>query len=561
MALPNASKRKIFDDRYEILSIVGRGEDSVVYHARHISGSAQDVALKVLVKRKDDANLSDKLRKEALTLVSCRNKYVVRLDDFHSVDDICYLSMEYAPYGDLTKYTHNKRERIPSSQVIVFLKQCLEALDFIHATGVIHRDIKPENILVVSESEIRMADFGLALLPGDDVNIDELKRGVGTLAYLPPETLQGITYDARSDLYSLGLSFIEILIGSNPYTSIPLAEQLEARKNLQEVKVRLESVSTPVHIGSLLLKLVAFDPEDRFMSALEALRAIEDPTFRFDVMSSNIDTTETPVRSQAETINIPEHISSQSHPHAQIANNDKPEKPVAQSTERIDLDRIKSLIKQKSTTPNQQNQRTSKPPTQNSASKAQTAPASAQKGVQNTPSVAKRQNTRSTNFKVQSTLKTFVAITVGFALITVLVLLVVKFLFTDESPKPSVTPQNAIKATDNPVVPQKVAPALKSLSHGIHSGLVRGLLPQGDVPLAFISNPTKHTITLLFGVPGWLPTEISTSTPSGSPSQEYIFRSNGLILKFNQEMPSATITGTVTDIVTGTTGSWVINQP
>ncbi len=110
MTLPNNSKRKIFDGRYEILSIVGRGAESVVYHARHISGAAQEVALKVLVQKKSTSStagresLSDKLRKEALTLVSCRFKYVVRLDDFHSVDQLCYLSMEFAPLGDLTKF-------------------------------------------------------------------------------------------------------------------------------------------------------------------------------------------------------------------------------------------------------------------------------------------------------------------------------------------------------------------------------------------------------------------------------------------------------------------------
>ena len=96
MALPSNTKRKIFDGRYEVLSIVGRGIDSVVYHARHVSGSNQEVALKVLLNHKNPTLLSERLRKEALTLVSCRHKYVVRLDDFHSVDNLCYLSMEYA---------------------------------------------------------------------------------------------------------------------------------------------------------------------------------------------------------------------------------------------------------------------------------------------------------------------------------------------------------------------------------------------------------------------------------------------------------------------------------
>lgn len=558
MALPNSSKRKIFDDRYEILSIVGRGEDSVVYHARHISGAAQDVALKVLVRRNNDSNLSDKLRKEALTLVSCRTKHVVRLDDFHSVDDICYLSMEFAPHGDLTKYTQNRGERIPSSQAILFLKQCLEALDFIHATGVIHRDIKPENILVMSESEIRIADFGLALLPGDDVNLEELKKGVGTLAYLPPETLQGIAYDARSDLYALGLSFVEILTGGNPYTSLPLADQLKARSDLQKVKASLESVAVPQHVSSLLLKVLAFNPSERFSSAQEALQAVENPNFHFELSSANTDVGNDSPRSTAEIISIPEQSVSQGSQKTQIANNDVPDQPTAQSTERIDLDRIKSLIKNKSETTRKENIKVDgRAPTTSSAH----TEASGRKHIQSIGPTTKRSKAQPGKFKTQGKLKTFVGVTIGFALLTVLVLLSAKFLSRDESNQSSVTLDLSTSATDSSVGHQKLAPALGSLPHGIHPGIVRGLFPQGDIPLAFISNPKKHSITLIFGVSGWLPTEISTINPAGRPAQEYVFRSNGLILKFNQEMPSATINGTVTDIVTGTKGSWAINQP
>ena len=422
MALPSSSKRKIFDERYEILSIVGRGEDSVVYHARHISGSAQDVALKVLIKRKNESNLSDKLRKEALTLVSCRTKHVVRLDDFHSVDDICYLSMEFAPHGDLTKYSQHKEEGLPSSQIIAFLKQCLEALDFIHATGVIHRDIKPENILVMSESEIRMADFGLALLPGDELDIDDLKKGVGTLPYLPPETLQGIAYDTRSDLYALGLSFVEIITGRNPYSDLPLADQIEARKNLQKVKTSLESATVPAHVRSLLLKLLAFDPKERFSSAQEALQAIENPNFHFEASSSNTD--KKSPEATAEVIDIPQQAPSQISPNAQIANNDIPDKPAVQSTERIDLDRIKSLINGKSTATSQRNHRI-----QSSMSNTFTTPAptSTPTHVQRIPSHARRKQTKPNGLKALGTLKTFIGITGGFALLTVLVLLSIKF--------------------------------------------------------------------------------------------------------------------------------------
>src|SRR5258708_4266186 len=108
MAQADKRRAKIFDGRYEILSIVGRGSCSVVYHARHILSPFGEVALKVLLARNEPRgskeSTGDRLRKEALAMVSSRHRYVVRLDDFHSIDGLSYLSMEYAPYGDLVKF-------------------------------------------------------------------------------------------------------------------------------------------------------------------------------------------------------------------------------------------------------------------------------------------------------------------------------------------------------------------------------------------------------------------------------------------------------------------------
>lgn len=279
MGLPSSKKRKIFDGRYEVIEIVGRGSDSVVYHAKHLSPSTQEVALKVLVNQKGGSSLTARLRKEALTLVSCRHKYVVRLDDFHSVDDLCYLAMEYAPYGDLRQYVESTGGVLSPAQANTFLHQVLEALDFVHATGVIHRDIKPDNILVVDEDHVRLADFGLALLPGDEVAPDELKNGVGSFAYLPPESLDGINYDVRSDLYALGLCFYELLTGSHPFTNASLAEQLERRKDNKITPLNEWDSDIAPGLSAVIERLLKFEPSERFQSAREALKALDDPTF------------------------------------------------------------------------------------------------------------------------------------------------------------------------------------------------------------------------------------------------------------------------------------------
>ncbi len=295
MALPSNKKRKIFDGRYEVIEIVGRGSDSVVYHAKHIGSSTQEVALKVLVNHKGKSSLTARLRKEALTLVSCRHKYVVRLDDFHSVDELCYLSMEYAPLGDLRKYAASHGGAIDADKAARFLHQSLEALDFVHATGVIHRDVKPENILVANDNEIRLADFGLALLPGDDVTVDDLKSGVGSFSYLPPESLEGVRYDTRSDLYALGLCFYELLSGTHPFESLPLAEQMEKRRDGSLQPLHALDSAIPQNLSAVISTLMKFDPNARFQSALEALQALAKPDFSEEMIEQRMVANAAPV--------------------------------------------------------------------------------------------------------------------------------------------------------------------------------------------------------------------------------------------------------------------------
>ena len=548
MALPKSAKRKVFDQRYEILSIVGRGAESVVYQARHLSGTGQAVALKVLVKKNESTNLPDRLRKEALTLVSCRTKYVVRLDDFHSVDDICYLSMEYAPKGDLVQYAKELGGRVPANQAITFLKQCLEALDFIHATGVLHRDIKPENILVVSESEIRMADFGLALLPGDDSHIEELKQGVGTLAYLPPETIDGLAFDARSDLYALGVSFIEILIGENPFAGLPLAEQLNAQRDSRSLEKAISSASISPHLAAVLNKLVAFNSAERFSSAAEALKALEDESFQFSVSNNPEHTSE---QHAPETAPRRDDILSDRPP---VANSDQPEKPTPQSTEHIDLDRIKSIIA--SNTPQNTVATSQETPTisTDEAEKERNKLAIASEPILDDAS----RHTKSNSVRPVG-LVSFMMVAGGFALLTVAILLGATFIksrLNNDSTEVRTTQKTTSVKTD--MVIKREGVSLKRLPKGIHSGIVKGLFSRKGTSLAILSNPEKGSLALIVGVSGWIPAEINTNTVSNN---EYIFRSNGLILKLNQEMPSASITGTITDIVTGETGSWILNKP
>ena len=269
-----AKTKKIFDGRYEILSIVGRGARSVVYHARHVMNPSSEVALKVLLDQKGRSSNSERLRREALAMVSCRHRYVVRLDDFHSVGALCYLSMEYAPESDLRHYAERNGGKLKHNQAERFMKQLAEALTCVHKAGILHRDVKPDNILVVSEKEIRLTDFGVAVLPGEECSIADLQSGIGTMNYMAPEILEGKAIDLRCDIYALGVVMYEMISGVNPFEKAPLAQQIEARKDHNIAPLVELAPGVPSYLAEIITQAMSYSPERRFASANDLLQTL-----------------------------------------------------------------------------------------------------------------------------------------------------------------------------------------------------------------------------------------------------------------------------------------------
>jgi serine/threonine protein kinase len=581
MSLPNSSKRKVFDGRYEILSIVGRGADSVVYHARHISAPNQEVAIKVLVNRDGSSKLTDKLRKEALTLVSCRHKYVVRLDDFHSIKDLCYLSMEFAAQGDLVKYLKTTNGKLSADQTTRFLKQSLEALDFIHATGVVHRDLKPENILVMNEKEIRLADFGLALLPGDAMAIEELRNAVGTFDYLAPEVLDGVQCDAVSDIYSLGISFYESVTGQHPFANIPLARQREAREDRNVKPLKQLAPELPDHICAAIHQMIRFNPEHRFQSAMDALHAIANEDFRgfkglsedeYNAPSAAI--VETPAEQTVAKTPLEIALSGQtalkveqpsSSDQSTPANSDAIDPRPAQPTETIDLERIKSIIARES-------QRKPASSSGATATDNETSAKSTKRAEQrNKPKRATPHpllmvlgGLWGAFYSLPSFIRP-IAVAGLSAVLTIGSLMAWNTLFdsgkrSERGALASTTSTSQIDSSQEPDSHQaedgQTALSLRKLPEGIYTGSVSGLIPGATVPLAIISQPQEDKMILMLGVEGWLPATATLSTDGETETSPITFRSNGIILRFDQELASREITGNIVDVVTGETGRW-----
>jgi serine/threonine-protein kinase len=626
MSLPNNSKRKIFDGRYEILSIVGRGADSVVYRGRHISGTQQEVAIKVLINRDGSSTLTDKLRREALTLVSCRHRYVVRLDDFHSIKDLCYLSMEYAQKGDLGQFLSElPNNKLPANTVGLFLKQCLEGLDFVHATGVVHRDIKPENILVLNEKEIRLADFGLALLPGDEVQLDELRNAVGSFDYLAPEVLQGVRYDAISDLYSLGVCFYEAATGLHPFADAPIAEKLKARndnsiQSISELVPELEP-----QVAGVITTLMRYAAGERFHSAAEALRALDNSNYKPFVtkpLSTQVETEleavgivnsggnigSTELDSSDKALKKAGNVDSElgiddlfdlddvsdldnfdidkardSDPSRSPANSDRMPERESPPTEKIDLERIKAIIARDT----ESKEAKINPTAQLNANpkKQEDLAYPIQRGAPATKSFAGGDSALSSLI-----FRRFLSISIAFAILTISGVYAYNTFFSgssaslqqsddqdantsetglpidtdDDSSEDSLRNQDQGLGEDQSeskeqnsagVNPNDLKSILR-LPEGNHSGSFSGLFFGEGVPIVIISKPQQQQLVLMVAIDGWTPAIANLADLASNDTEELTFRSNGLILKLKQISADGEITGTLTDIVTGDTGTW-----
>lgn len=589
MSLPSAKKRKIFDGRYEVISIVGRGSDSVVYHARHLSGPQQEVALKVLLNKEGKSSTSERLRKEALTLVSCRHKYVVRLDDFHSVSDLCYLSMEYAPYGDLRKYITASKKPLSPEFGAQALQQAIEGLDFIHATGVLHRDLKPDNILVLNEREIRLADFGLALLPGDELDLEELQKGVGSLAYLPPEMLEAKGYDTRSDIYSLGVCFYEAMAGFHPFEQAPMSEQLNARLDKSIKPLHEINSAIPTHISTVVAKMMRYAPDDRFQSAMEALRAVTNKSFTLDSQTSAADLPieddmfDDPFEDETEYRPSPYTAVNDDVPSDEPFSDDldlldendpfdfeeparkavpAPETPRRETpTEEFPLERIQKMVQHES-----QQQHTSAGRNAKIESEVSRHPESEELPeipphhlLKGEKSPIRANPIMAFIFRLPPRARPIaVALMAAVATIGLLSLLsvtpkhILSSTETHQGSSEALDEEGASDAVDTKQFPH--------LLEGTYAGSIQGILPGVTSPLALISRPEHNSLTVVIGIEGWTPVSVSTDPEEGTPPRTIVMRSNGVLLNITGDASSETITGTFSNAITGESGAWTVKK-
>jgi DNA-binding response OmpR family regulator len=250
---------------YTIRKTIGESDKAIVYLASS-EKLGTDVALKVTKSENDDSDDQQVFAREYAALCAVRNPAIVTIYDYGTNADREFLAMEYFPRGDLK----NRLVRgILELDALRYLEQIARALKVVHDAGILHRDLKPPNLMLRENDTIVLIDFGLAR----SVGASHITRtGVlrGSPYYMSPEQALGEELDGRTDLYSMGILFYEMITGRRPYTGLSAIDVLQ-----QHVTAPVPQLPhSQLHLQSLLEGLVAKSPEDRFLNAEQATEAI-----------------------------------------------------------------------------------------------------------------------------------------------------------------------------------------------------------------------------------------------------------------------------------------------
>lgn len=254
-------------NRYEMINKLGQGGMGAVYKV-YDRLEKTEVALKQVHTQPNDLSFNSKGKRDSETaaliqefsiLASLRHPNIISVLDYGLTDGHPFFTMELIPQAQTFTQA---AQALSLSEQMQLLIQILEALRYLHRRGVIHRDLKPDNVLVVSNNQVKVLDFGLS------VNAEVVKGRAGTLAYMSPETLKKQLTVPQSDLYAVGVLAYQMITGELPFAPDDIMGMMMKQANIS----KLGDHPATLVIERLLLK----DPDDRYPSADACLNAFHE---------------------------------------------------------------------------------------------------------------------------------------------------------------------------------------------------------------------------------------------------------------------------------------------
>jgi len=257
---------------FKLLECISRGGMGAVYKAYQISMD-RTVAFKVLAKKyTDDKIFVDRFLKEARAAARLNHPNIVQAIDVGDADGVYYFVMELVEGSTLSALLKEKG-KIPSLDACGIISQVARALEHSARYGMLHLDVKPGNIMLTHTGLAKLADFGLARhVEDEDTLYAEKKVVFGTPPYMSPEQIRGVSHlDGRSDIYSLGVTFYELVTGSNPFKAPTTKEMLRKVRAGNVPPAHMVDDGIPLDVSLVIDKMMSTEREARYRDASELL--------------------------------------------------------------------------------------------------------------------------------------------------------------------------------------------------------------------------------------------------------------------------------------------------
>ncbi len=264
----------IIDERYRIIRELGEGGFAYVYQAEDLI-TGKEIALKIIkenaLKSKD--NLT-RFEREARASAALNHPNIVRVINIGYHENLPYMASELIK-GKTLRGQLDDQKRYSFKKACDIMYQLCDAVAFAHNALVIHRDIKPDNVFMTPDETIKLGDFGIAFFENSR-RVTKSQVIIGSVHYLPPEVTNGQSPTFKSDIYSLGITFFELVTGK-----VPFEGNNQITVAMRHIKEKFPSPrhwipSTPRAIEKIIMKACRKHPQDRYRSVLEFQRDIKE---------------------------------------------------------------------------------------------------------------------------------------------------------------------------------------------------------------------------------------------------------------------------------------------